>query len=142
MPRSLRLSSVWAISLLLATPALAGEPESKPLAIDGQPGIWFPMPKARKLLEDVTQMAAIKQQLDLISQRLDLEKTRTGLLQSNLDTTGKIADLWKETAADQAKQLATRTPWWHSPYLWLTVGFVAGTGVTIAIVQAVKHGAN
>lgn len=145
MRKSPRRSRSWATSILLVLlliPARASAQETTPLEHNGKPGIWFPSEKAKKLLEDVAQLPGIRLQLELLGKRLELEKSRSDLLEANVKTSSQIAEAWKSTATEQAKVLANKDPWWKSPYLWLTVGVVAGSAATVGIAYAVKHGVN
>lgn len=146
MSRSPRSSRSWATSLvclsLLAwqTEARATEPETRNYTLDGVPGVWLPMANARKLLEDVAQLPKIREQLNLLQQRLDIEKERSTMLERNVQTVERIALVWKSTAESQAETIAKKDAWWKSPYLWLAIGVVVGTSATIGITYAVRRG--
>jgi len=134
------MRKIAVLAILLATaPAWAETPQSRLLEVDKVKGMWFPMDKARELLKGAEELPGVRLQLQLIEQRLTLEKNRTGLLEKNVQTNAQIADIWKQTAQAQAAALATKNPWWKNPYLWLGVGFVVGTGATIGIAAAVRH---
>lgn len=135
-----RPSRSWATSLLLilALAAPAWGQESQLLEHQGQKGMWFPMAKARQLLTDVSELSKVKAALELIEKRLELEKTRSGLLTQNVKTVEEIAANWKSTAESQAKLLSDKQPWWRHPYLWTAVGLVVGVGTTVGIVYAVE----
>lgn len=142
-----RPSRSWATSfalvvVLVAMPARAQTPDTQLLEVQGQKGMWFPMAKAKQLLSDVSELPKIRDQLALIEKRLELEKTRTDLLDRNVKTVEQIAVSWKTTAEAQAKLLANKDPWWRHPYLWTAVGLVVGIGTTVGITYAVKHGTN
>jgi hypothetical protein len=128
---------------LLAAPVRAQTaPDTQLLEVGGQKGMWFPMAKAKQLLSDVSELPKIKDQLALIEKRLELEKSRSELLDRNVKTVEQIAVNWKTTAEGQAKLLANKDPWWRHPYLWTAVGLVVGVGTTVGITYAVKHGTN
>ncbi len=134
-------------ALLLAAPTLgwtqptaaSATPESKVVTQDGHKGLWFPMPAARRLLRDVRLLETSRTTLQRTKDRLELEKDRAVLLTRSIETSDKIAALWKSTAEQQSKALGTQDVWWRSPYLWVTVGFVVGTATTVGIVFAVKE---
>lgn len=136
----MRKIAVLAI-LLSSTPVWANTtaPSSRLLEVEGISGMWFPMDKARMLLKGAEELPGVRLQLQLLEQRLTLEKNRTGLLEKNVQTSTKIADIWEHTAQVQASALATKNPWWKSPYLWLGVGFAVGVGATIGIAATVRH---
>ena len=142
-----KLTWLWFIALVITVALIilvslraahADEPTSRVLEVDGKPGMWFPMATAKKMLKDITVCRGQTAELDLTVKRLDLEKSRSDLLTKNLKTTEDISNTWKTLAEDQAKRLTKANPWWKSPYLWSTVGFVLGTGVTVGVTAAVS----
>lgn len=101
--------------------------------------MWFPMPSARRLLQDVKLRAATEATLRATEKRLEVEKRRAEIVSQSQTATEKIASLWQKTAAQQAKTLEHKEAWWRTPYLWVAVGFAAGAAATIGLTFAINH---
>ena len=70
---------------------------------------------------------------------LDIRKVRITLLEANLADSRKVANLWKDTAEQQAKTAAAKDSVWRSPYLWTAVGLVVGVGLTVGVLAATQN---
>ena len=112
--------------------------ESRDMVVEGRRGIWFPMVSARQLLTAHMVCEKMQQGCDLTEQQFILAKERADLLQKNAEANAAIAVTWQQTARDQQEVLARRDVWYKSPYIWLAVGFIVGTGATIGITATVK----
>lgn len=107
------------------------------LCLEGTLGQWFPRDSALRLLKDVKRGKAALALQPKLEHRLELEKRRTLLLELDGKTLEKIAETWRKAAEEQARARSTLMKWYHSPYLWMAVGFVAGTAATVGIVAAI-----
>lgn len=112
---------------------------SELLEHNGKNGMWFPLPTARRLLKDLKMgMGAIRlgSKLEL---RLEAEITKNKLLEDQLASVFREAQIWKDAAEARAKELAdiVNPPWYKHPYAWAIFGFVIGTSTTTLIALAI-----
>lgn len=127
---------------LLAQETDSKDPNEKSVLLShmGLAGIWFPMPQARQMLKDLKKLEEFKALEPVRKARDDLRDERLKLTEEILAKSESVAHVWKETAESQAKMIqeAKKTPWILHPYLWATIGVIAGVGVTLLIIDAGK----
>ena len=112
--------------------------ESKLVEIDGVNGLWFPMPKAKLLLKDVSRLPYLEKEIELKEKRISLSVESLDLLIKNQVSNESVIKTWKDLAEKQAKQLNQKDPWYKSPYLWLGVGALLGGGLVVGAVSAAR----
>ena len=95
------------------------------VCVDNAWGMWFPMPIARKLLDDIK---TAKETNHIVNKQAEIIKLLTydkQLIEQNLHTEKQIVDIWRRTAEQASKQLATSNKWYNSRQLWFTVGVIS-----------------
>lgn len=138
---------LWAEDIACETPANteeAAKPSSTPpksgiLVASGQPGLWFPLEDARRVLADLERCKGQTNVLVLTEKRLLAEQEKSRLLEGQLAVSETIAEKLEATVVQQTKQIAAEKKWYNSKALWFIVGIAAGTAATVGITYAVNQ---
>jgi len=126
---------------------MAEEPSSALLTHEGVEGIWFPMEKADKLLEDVGKLSLLNNKIDLLELKSRKQEEYILILHKDIKVTEKIGDKWKTAFDEQLKVTAAQKEyyrgeiqslrkWYRAPALWFSVGVL----VTGALAVGLNYG--
>ncbi len=142
--------SVFAISVssLLAGSAFADQrcapeiPEENRrivMGVNGQAGIWFPIPIAKCLLSDVEALKLSKQEVFLLTEKASyLSDSKALLSAANVASEAKVKTLEEALAKSDKALEASKPSILESPLLWGAIGVALGAVGTIVLVEAVK----
>jgi len=100
---------------------------------DGQPGVWFPLPEARLVLQHEMERVDLLERVRLTSEALDLAGAEIRILRSSV----AVTDALRESLARAREQAREARAWYRDPLLWGGVGFVAGTVLVTILALAV-----
>ena len=113
----------------------AAEPlRSKPIQVEGEPGVWFPRDDADRLLDVVTRrhpnaLGVIDFQgrlINLQAQQITTATTALVLTSSNAQQNLQLAQAFRSA---YEKEVERNNSIWNEPVLWVVVGVVLGGGV-------------
>jgi hypothetical protein len=131
----LHASTAFLCSLLLASaPVLAQEPlRSKPVTVDGEPGVWFPRSDADRILFELTRTATltavVRDQERVINLQLQQIRTATtslqvveGIAQSNAELADTALDAYSE-------EVKRNSGLFREPIFLIGLGVLVGGGL-------------
>ncbi len=123
-----------AFVLLVFASVAEAQPQSRLLEVDGEPGMWFPIATARRMLADLGEMPLLRRQITLLEDRLELKVEAIALLAQNIELTEEQAAHWRR-ALEAALKRADRKPgFFETPSFTFVMGFISAGAFSIAMV--------
>lgn len=129
------------LAACVAFPARADEPaevDARPIEIDGEPFVAFDRASAQKLLEMRMKFSIMELKLEKTATLLTGLNKENRLLSDNLDLADDKVKILTTENVDLKDTIRSLDSWWRDPWLWFGIGVVVGTGVTVAVVYAVR----
>lgn len=131
---------LFVVMLACAMVALSAKAsDDRPLAmqVDGRPGVWFPLPEARLILEHERERQGLLDRVHLMTDALALADTELRLLRSARGlSTATTATLRAQLERAQADAREAHE-WYRDPVLWGGAGLVVGAVLVTVIALAV-----
>lgn len=108
-------------------------------SIDGVTGVWVRTESARRYLKLEVDLKASQEELILTQEKVKVADARILLLDERVLLTEQERDTWKvKWTNENAQRVSAESDlhvWWRKPWVWFTVGVVAGGAATVKIVQ-------
>ena len=127
--------------VLIPTTVLGNTPDVRPHTFDdGESFVCFSLDDSKLLLKLRLSFEEQKKQLDKYKEWIDVKKQQIEKLDVANSLLEAKVEAFQTENANLRMEMQTQDSWWKSPYLWFTVGIIAGSGMGIAIFYAAKEG--
>lgn len=120
-------------------PAPASPPTSQVITVQGVQGMWFPLESARRLLADVEEANSLRQQVRLLTEKLELREETITLLTQNLEWTEQQAQHWRTALAAALKRADRRPGFFERPSVNFFLGFVSAGAFSLGLLYGMDQ---
>lgn len=132
--------------VLLVVPCYAQNSAEQPITedfraieIDGKPFVAFDVASAQVLLQMRMDYPKLELQLVKSKELIEIKDQEIFALgEANTNLNQQIVE-FKNQNVELQKQIEKRDSWYRSPYLWFTVGVVAGAALAVGLTYAINE---
>lgn len=108
-------------------------PEPTRMQLNGSHGLWFSDQDATRILSVWREAESLRLRIPVLEAMIDNRNARIVIAERSLELADNQIRLLTETNETLTSISAPR--WYESPWLWLSIGLILGTGITIGILR-------
>jgi hypothetical protein len=126
-------------AIILFSMGAYGEDDIRVQIIDGKNFVCFDEVSSRDLFQLRLEYPKLKIKIDLQEEKLSTKQNMILALEDANDSLNQQNNILLTKVGELEGKLESEESWTRSPYLWVTIGVLAGAALSVGIMYAVKN---